>query len=49
MKVSLCILIIAGSDLMIQLREKEGLILKATYNNTRGFFIQITGSTKLSL
>ncbi|XP_019848959.1 PREDICTED: mutS protein homolog 4 isoform X2 [Amphimedon queenslandica] len=32
-------------ELMTQLRENETLMLKTAYNNTRGFFIQITGFT----
>ena len=40
-KIYVCI------ELMTQLRENKGLILKTAYNNTRGFFIQITGFTKL--
>uniref|UniRef100_A0A1X7VH91 DNA mismatch repair proteins mutS family domain-containing protein n=2 Tax=Amphimedon queenslandica TaxID=400682 RepID=A0A1X7VH91_AMPQE len=33
------------NELMTQLRENETLMLKTAYNNTRGFFIQITGFT----
>lgn len=33
--------------MVTQLGEKEGFVLKTSYNNTRGFFIQITSDNKL--